>query len=154
MGSVTHDVGATETETGDGRAEFRHAAAGHRADAQAPHLLPGRGGIEQARIADAGAFEHGQRALGVRARGETGDLEHDAFAGIARRRRRYLVSMSVRTACFVGAIFVGGWVRWVLLLGAFVLPYVAVVMANAASPRIPGTDLVAPEAGHRELGGS
>jgi hypothetical protein len=71
---------------------------------------------------------------------------------IARRRRRYLISMGVRTACFVGAIFVGGWLRWVLLVGAFVLPYVAVVMANAANPRIPGTDLLSPAAGHKELG--
>ena len=73
---------------------------------------------------------------------------------IARRRKRYLISMGIRTACFVGAIFVGGWIRWVLLLGAFVLPYIAVVMANAASPRIPGTDLVAPHPSTRELGGS
>jgi hypothetical protein len=71
---------------------------------------------------------------------------------IARRRRRYLISMSVRTACFVGAIFIGGWLRWVLLMGAFILPYVAVVMANAANPRIPGTDLVAPQPGRKELG--
>ena len=69
-----------------------------------------------------------------------------------KRRRRYLISMSVRTLCFIGAIFIGGWVRWVLLSGAFILPYVAVVMANAANPRIPGTDLVAPHSGHRELG--
>jgi hypothetical protein len=71
---------------------------------------------------------------------------------IVRRRRRYLISMGVRTACFVGAIFVGGWVRWVLLVGAFILPYIAVVMANAASPRIPGTDLLSPAAGRKELG--
>jgi hypothetical protein len=71
---------------------------------------------------------------------------------IDRRRKRYLISMAIRTACFVGAIFVGGWVRWVLLVGAFVLPYVAVVMANATNPRIPGTDLVAPVPGRKELG--
>jgi hypothetical protein len=71
---------------------------------------------------------------------------------IARRRKRYLISMGIRTACFVAAIFVGGWLRWVLLAGAFILPYVAVVMANAANPRIPGTDLVAPAPGHKELG--
>jgi hypothetical protein len=69
-----------------------------------------------------------------------------------KRRRRYLVSMAVRTICFVGAIFIGGWVRWVLLSGAFILPYVAVVMANASTPRIPGTDLVGPYSGHKELG--
>ena len=70
---------------------------------------------------------------------------------IVRRRRRYLISMSVRTACFLGAIVFTGPVRWVLLVASFILPYVAVVMANAASPRIPGTDLVTPHAGHKEL---
>ncbi len=69
-----------------------------------------------------------------------------------RRRRRYLISMAIRTLCFIGAIFIGGWVRWVLLVGAFILPYIAVVMANAASPRIPGTDLVTPHTGYKELG--
>jgi hypothetical protein len=71
---------------------------------------------------------------------------------IDRRRRRYLISMIVRTLCFVGAILVGpGWLRWVLVAGAFVLPYVAVVMANAASPRIEGSDLVNPGRGYKEL---
>lgn len=47
------------------------------------------------------------------------------------RTRRYLVSMGIRTACVVAAIFVPGWPRWVLLAGAVVLPYFAVVVANA-----------------------
>lgn len=47
------------------------------------------------------------------------------------RTRRYLVSMGVRTACVVAAIFVPGWPRWVLIAGAVFLPYFAVVMANA-----------------------
>lgn len=60
--------------------------------------------------------------------------------------------MAVRTLCFVGAILVGdGWVRWVLVVGALVLPYVAVVMANSASPRIEGADLVQPGHGYKEL---
>ena len=55
---------------------------------------------------------------------------------IARRQRRYLFSMSLRTLCFVGAVLVGpGWLRWVLVAGAVVLPYVAVVMANAVSTK-------------------
>ena len=71
-----------------------------------------------------------------------------------RRRRRYLFSMAIRTLCFVGAVVVGpGWLRWVLVVGAFILPYVAVVMANSASPRIEGADLVQPDSGHKELGG-
>jgi hypothetical protein len=51
---------------------------------------------------------------------------------IAGRQRRYVISMTIRTICFVAAILVGpGWVRWVLVAGALLLPYVAVVMANA-----------------------
>ncbi len=62
--------------------------------------------------------------------------------------------MAIRTLCFVGAVVVGpGWLRWVLVVGAFILPYVAVVMANSASPRIEGADLVQPDPGRKELGG-
>ena len=51
--------------------------------------------------------------------------------------RRYLVSMGIRTACFVlavGAIVVLHWtvVGWILVVAAVILPYIAVVMANAA----------------------
>lgn len=49
------------------------------------------------------------------------------------RVRGYLISMGLRLVCFVGAVAVGpGWLRWVLMAGAVFLPYVAVVMANAA----------------------
>lgn len=47
------------------------------------------------------------------------------------RQRRYLVAMLVRTACVLGAIIVPGWPRWVLIAGAVILPYLAVVIANA-----------------------
>lgn len=47
------------------------------------------------------------------------------------RTRRYLVSMGIRTVCFAAAIFVPGWPRWVLIIGAVTLPYLAVVVANA-----------------------
>ena len=61
--------------------------------------------------------------------------------------------MAIRTLCFVGAVVVGpGWLRWVLVVGAFILPYVAVVMANSASPRIEGADLIQPDSGYKELG--
>jgi len=69
-----------------------------------------------------------------------------------RRRRRYSISMGIRTLCFIGAVVVGGgWLRWVLIAGAFILPYIAVVMANSASPRIEGADLVPPGNGYKEL---
>lgn len=53
------------------------------------------------------------------------------------RTKRYLISMSIRTACFIGVIFTSGWVRWALIVGAVVLPYVAVIMANAGRENDP-----------------
>ena len=66
-----------------------------------------------------------------------------AHEDVARRQRRYLFSMGIRTICFVGAIIVGsGWLMWALIAGALVLPYVAVVMANASTTRSDGFSLV------------
>ena len=64
-------------------------------------------------------------------------------ADIAARQRRYVVSMGIRTVCFVAAILVGsGWLRWVLVTAALLLPYVAVVMANAASSKSDAFELL------------
>ena len=55
---------------------------------------------------------------------------------IRMRQRRYLISMGIRTVCFVAAVIVGqGVVMWLLIVAALLLPYVAVVMANAASSK-------------------
>jgi hypothetical protein len=58
---------------------------------------------------------------------------------IARRARRYMFQMSLRTVCFLGAAFTWGRVPTpvsvALLIGAVVLPYVAVVLANAGRER-------------------
>jgi hypothetical protein len=35
----------------------------------------------------------------------------------AGRKRRYLISMSLRTICFVGAVFASGNLRWALIFG-------------------------------------
>ena len=51
------------------------------------------------------------------------------------RQRRYLFSMGLRTVCFVAAIFADGALRWILLAGAVLLPYFAVVVANAGRER-------------------
>lgn len=48
-----------------------------------------------------------------------------------RRTRRYLLTMGIRTACFIALIFVEGVWQWVCIAGAVFLPYIAVVMANA-----------------------
>jgi Mn2+/Fe2+ NRAMP family transporter len=73
-------------------------------------------------------------------------------ADIASRQRRYVISMGIRTVCFVAAVVVGaGWLRWVLVVAALLLPYVAVVMANAASSKSDGFELVDGQYGRQEL---
>ncbi len=47
------------------------------------------------------------------------------------RQTRYLVSMGVRTVCFILAVVTDGTLRWVLIIAAVVLPYFAVIAANA-----------------------
>ena len=58
---------------------------------------------------------------------------------IAIRQRRYLISMGIRTVCFVLAIVsIGHWFMWVFIAASFLLPYVAVVLANAGVVTGPG----------------
>ena len=60
--------------------------------------------------------------------------------------RAYLVTMGIRTCCLLLAVLVTpyGWYTFVFAAGAAVLPYIAVVIANAAqSGRV--THAVAPE---------
>ncbi|MGH3366395.1 MAG: DUF3099 domain-containing protein [Nocardioidaceae bacterium] len=52
---------------------------------------------------------------------------------IKYRQKRYLISMGIRTACVIAAVVASGPLRWVFIIGAVVLPYVAVVMANAGA---------------------
>jgi len=54
--------------------------------------------------------------------------------------RRYLWSMGIRTVCFVLAVVALGVLHWtvvglVLVIAAVILPYVAVVVANATRSR-------------------
>ncbi|GGV35394.1 hypothetical protein GCM10010182_69290 [Actinomadura cremea] len=54
---------------------------------------------------------------------------------IGYRQRRYLVSMGVRTGCFVGAVLsaIAGapfWLVGLMVVGALFLPYVSVIFAN------------------------
>jgi hypothetical protein len=76
-------------------------------------------------------------------------------ADIAIRQRRYLLSMSLRTLCFVGAIIASlagvHWLWPILIVGALVLPYVAVVLANATSRRSDGFALLDEGFGRPEL---
>lgn len=53
------------------------------------------------------------------------------------RTRRYAITMGIRTACFIAFLFVPGWWKLVLLLGAAFLPAVAVLLANNYDHRPP-----------------
>ncbi len=82
-----------------------------------------------------------------------------AGADIASRQRRYLIAMGVRTVCFLivavlAITHVGpGWLPWIFVVGAVVLPYVAVVMANAAETKSDGFELLDGPSRDRELPG-
>ena len=52
------------------------------------------------------------------------------------RARRYFISMMIRTACFLLAVILPSPWRWFALVGALLLPYIAVVVANAGRETI------------------
>lgn len=66
----------------------------------------------------------------------------DARKGITEdvnaRQRRYLISMGIRTVCFILAIIASGWLRWLMVIAALLLPYIAVIIANAGREPAPG----------------
>lgn len=53
-------------------------------------------------------------------------------AAIDHRERNYLLSMSVRVACFIAFVVIDHPIRWVFAVGAILLPYIAVVIGNSA----------------------
>jgi hypothetical protein len=62
---------------------------------------------------------------------------------LAGRQRRYLISMLIRTACFLLTVALPSPYRWFALMGAMVLPYVAVVIANAGRETVlPGANIL------------
>ena len=55
-----------------------------------------------------------------------------------RRMRNYVITMSIRTICFIAAVLsaaVSLWLSLAFFVGAAVLPYIAVVFANATGTR-------------------
>ena len=50
------------------------------------------------------------------------------------RMLKYTLAMTIRVVCIVLAMVVQGWLMWVFFAGAILLPYFAVVIANAAGP--------------------
>lgn len=69
------------------------------------------------------------------------------------RQRRYVLSMTIRTLCFIGAVFARSipWLCIVLIAASFFLPYVAVVMANQANPSPPAPPVEGPGQQFKEL---
>lgn len=66
---------------------------------------------------------------------------------------RYLISMLIRTICFLLIFVVHGPLRWVFVAGALLLPYIAVVMANTGRPpRDVPPSLDVPPPARRQLG--
>lgn len=47
------------------------------------------------------------------------------------RMIKYTIAMSVRVLCLILGMVVQGWLMWVMFAGAILLPYFAVVIANA-----------------------
>jgi uncharacterized ion transporter superfamily protein YfcC len=74
---------------------------------------------------------------------------------IAARQKRYLISMTIRTVCFVlGVVSLGHWFMWVFLVASFLLPTIAVVVANSSSPPDPGgPEYFEPDLSTRALSG-
>ncbi len=63
------------------------------------------------------------------------NLPPSAKGDQSARMRKYLFSMGIRTLCFVLAVVLTGPARWVCVVFAVILPYVAVVIANATNRR-------------------
>jgi hypothetical protein len=99
----------------------------------------------------------------TKGRGETPIRITTASAGadadISSRQKRYVITMLVRTLCFVTVAVLAithagpGWLPWVFIGGAVFLPYVAVVMANAASTKSDGFELRDGSSQERQLPG-
>ena len=85
--------------------------------------------------------------------------QSSAGADISHRQRRYLIAMGVRTLCFLVVALLAithlgpVWLRGSSWSGAVVLPYVAVVIANADGTKSDGFELLDGASQDRELPG-
>jgi hypothetical protein len=53
------------------------------------------------------------------------------------RAKKYFFSMSLRLICFVAAVLTEGPLRWTLFTASLILPWAAVVIANAGRENRP-----------------
>ena len=66
---------------------------------------------------------------------EAGSALSDDLPG---RQTKYFISMMIRTACFLLAVFTPSPYRWFFLFGAVTLPYISVIVANGGRETIRG----------------
>jgi CHASE2 domain-containing sensor protein len=66
-----------------------------------------------------------EKAQSITALGVSPELERK------KRMIKYTIAMSIRVVCIVAAMFLQGWLMWLAFAGAILLPYFAVVLANA-----------------------
>jgi hypothetical protein len=89
----------------------------------------------------------------MRAEKKSKNIEQESFSitsapkslksDLASRQRRYLISMIIRTLCFLLTVVLPSPYRWFALAGAMFLPYVAVVVANAGRETVlPGANIL------------
>lgn len=64
------------------------------------------------------------------------DAQSAADEDYRRRIRQYTISMIIRVVCLLLAFVFSGPIRWVLLAGAIVFPWIAVVIANSRDERL------------------
>lgn len=87
------------------------------------------------------------------------DAQESADRDYEQRVRRYTISMIIRVVCLLLAFVFTGPLRWVMLGGAVVLPYIAVIIANSRNERLvhyemsgvdgPPRPVLPPESTHR-----
>ncbi|MBU3645628.1 MAG: DUF3099 domain-containing protein [Candidatus Nanopelagicaceae bacterium] len=84
--------------------------------------------------------------MGIKNRGEKKQQDFQSITQAASglsddlpgRQKKYFISMMVRTACFLLAVFTPSPYRWFFLVGAVVLPYISVIVANGGRETIRG----------------
>ncbi|MBO2449896.1 DUF3099 domain-containing protein [Actinomadura barringtoniae] len=78
---------------------------------------------------------------------------------IGYRQRRYLISMGIRTVCFIGSVITAMagaplWIVGLMVVGALFLPYISVIFANGGREPTPTArygDPVSPH--HKQISG-
>ncbi|WP_236082042.1 DUF3099 domain-containing protein [Acidipropionibacterium jensenii] len=58
-----------------------------------------------------------------------------ASEDLESRQRRYLISMAIRTVCFIGLVVAPNPWRWLFIPGAALLPAIAVILGNVDDRR-------------------